>query len=206
MNYQSIKLIVVDDQSLFREGIKAILNPPDFSVIGEAEEGSQLLELLELKKMKPDIILLDIDMPNGLDGRKTLAALTSKHPHLKVIMLSMFDDDNLKRDFIKSGAKAYLTKRTDFSVFTETIRKVHSWDWYSNIPENFKSKFSPRELKIINLLLKGLQNNQIAEKVFVSVKTVELDRSNIYQKIGAANFQQFVIYCTERGLKYLGKE
>lgn len=201
---ETIKIILVDDQSLFRDGVKYILSGEEFNIIGEASEGKELLYLIEEKKLTPDIILLDIDMPQGMSGSETLKLLKEKHPHLKVIMLSMFDDANLMLDFKKKGANAYLTKKTGHKEFTDTIRRVRFWVDYTNISPRLRSIYTEREITIIPLIIAGYSNVDIGEYVGVSLKTIELDRSRIYEKTGSKNYQEFMLHSIERGLKYLG--
>jgi DNA-binding NarL/FixJ family response regulator len=201
---EQINVILTDDQAIFRTGITAILKGENIVVIGEAEDGKELLHLLGVKKLKPHVILLDLDMPDGMSGNETLKILKDKYPELKVIIFSLYRDESLIKDFKAKGANSYLTKNITHQVLVDTIRKVHYWVDYNNISDKLKSEFTEREIQLIPLILAGYMNKEIGELLNLSVKTIEVDRAKLYEKLGADSFVEFSDFCGVRGLKFLG--
>ncbi len=205
-----IKIILVDDHKIFRDGLKLMLDNFDsVSVIGEASNGQGFLELIE--KQLPDIVLMDINMPgmNGIDASKIAL---QKHPGLKIIALTSFADDEYIEQMISSGVEGYMLKRSDLedfekalsrvsgggSYFSEEIIKViarnlHKSKEHKSVSENY-SKLSDREREVLQLICNGLNNEQIAKELFLSIKTVEKHKSNLFVKTGTFNTVNLVIY------------
>ncbi|MBI3234725.1 MAG: response regulator transcription factor [Bacteroidetes bacterium] len=201
---ETIKIILTDDQTIFRQGIATILQGENISIIGEASDGRELLNLIEVRNLKPDVILLDLDMPDGMSGNETLKILKEKHPALKVIIFSLFSDESLIKDFKAKGANSYLTKKITHQELVDTIRRVHYWIDYNNIPNNLKSEYTEREIQMIPLILDGYMNKEIGQLLKLSIKTIEADRAKLYQKAGATSLLEFSNFCAVRGLKFLG--
>jgi len=198
-----IEVILVEDQMLIRQGTKALLEMENIFTIAEAEHGKELRNLLEVKKLKPDLILLDIEMP-VMDGNKTLDYLTNNFPEIKVIILSTFSEGSLKNDFIAKGAIAFLNKNTDGYILAETIRDVLYLKGFGEMQRKAKSIFTANELKIIPLMLQGKTSKEIADKFSVTEKAIEGSRNRLYLKTGCSNSVGFSSYCTKAGLAYLG--
>lgn len=202
---EQINVILTDDQTIFRTGIATILESENIKVIGEAADGKELLHLLDVKKLRPDVILLDLDMPEGMSGNETLQILKKNYPEFKVIIFSLYSDESLIKDFKAKGANSYLTKKITHQELVDTIRKVHHRVDYNNISDKLKTEFTEREIQIIPLILAGYMNKEIGELLNLSVKTIEVDRAKLYEKLGAKSFADFSDYCTVRGLRFLGR-
>lgn len=189
---------------MVRNGLKALLERDDeLEVIAEAANGMELIELLEVKKLIPDIILLDLDMP-VMDGNKTLQKIREKNADLKIIIVSTFSEGCLLNDYKEKGANAYLIKDSETKVMTDTIKRVHFLEGYTNLTEAAKSIFTKGEIKVIPLLLKGNTSDQIAEILHLARKTVEEYRDRLYEKTGTKNAAEFSGYCGRFGLEFLG--
>ncbi len=216
-HYQSvIKVVIADDHELLRQGFKTIMKKvSDIKVIGEASHGKELLE--EVEKSRPDIVLTDIKMPI-MDGIEATKTLKKKLPNIKVIALSMFDDDNLIIDMLESGAKGYLLKNASKSELEEAVRTVYSGDIYyckktSNklIQLMAQSKFNPysikekpdftkNELEVISLICKEASNKEIANILHLSIRTIEGYREKIQEKTKTKNTAGIVVYAIKNGL------
>jgi len=206
----SISIILTDDHKLVREGIRLMLSAcPDMQVCGEAAGGSELLNLLTF--CNPDIILLDISLP-GMNGIEVCRQINDLHPNISVIMLSMHIQEEYVYKSIQSGAKAYLPKDTGQQELIKAIRTVYAGEEYIN-PEistviltsflhNAKAsgdemkgkieRLSPRESELLVLFAEGISNREIAEKLFISVRTVETHKTHIMQKLELGNTVELV--------------
>jgi DNA-binding NarL/FixJ family response regulator len=207
-----ISVLIADDQTLMRNGLETMLTlEPDIKVVGTAENGKQAYQLAEEKQ--PDVLLLDVKMP-VMDGIETLKRLKQTMPHIKVIILTMFDDEQHIIEALTHGADGFLLKEMSGDELINAIKKVvkgqillptsvaakiatmlhtHPND-DASINEfyrpNFDVKgysFSKREQEIIALMYLGYTNKQISEKLFITEGTVKNYISNIYTKIGVNN-------------------
>ncbi|MCW3104787.1 MAG: response regulator transcription factor [Bacteroidetes bacterium] len=212
---KSVKLAIVDDQPLFRKGLAALLREfPDIKVIFEAGNGKELLT--ELEKAKPDVILLDLDMP-GMDGIKTTETLKQKFPDVKIIVLTMHSGDMMVLHLIEKGAHGFLLKDTTIEVIREAIYSVRDNGYYFNdrvskimvsglvksnkIKPSFKTvNLSEREIQVIRLLSQEYKNSEIAEKLFINIRTVDRHRENILKKIKAKNAIGIIMYAVKHNL------
>ena len=202
MKEKRIKVIVTDDQELFRKGLIELLDPKDIQVIAEACNGVELIYLLEVEKLKPDLILLDLDMPE-MDGKEALKKIREKDRETKIIILSTFTEGCLINDAISKGASSYLSKNSDVNTINETIRRVYRLEGYSNVSEKAKSIFTDGEIKVIPLLLAGKKKKQIAEALGLKEKTIEHYVTRLYDKTDTSNGLEFSSYCTRVGLEFL---
>lgn len=208
------KIVVVDDHPVIRNGMKLMLNSMGHSeVVGEASNGQEFLKLLETKEV--DIALMDIKMPvmNGLDATKIA---TERFPNLKVIALSMFEEEEYVVKMIEAGAKGYLLKNVDKDELDIAIRVVSSGNnYYCNdlspvITNKFlgKSKnkdekvveLTKREVDVLKLICHGFSNQEISEKLFLSQRTVESHRANLIEKTGSKNSIHLVLYAIKNKL------
>jgi len=195
----TFKIIVVDDHELFRHGVIMTISKLDFiEVIGEAFNGKDLLELL--KTSKPDAILMDIKMP-GMDGIETTREVLKIYPDIKIVALSMFGDEIYLENMINAGAFGFILKNTnaaDLKRAVETIAKGQPYYSEEFIPyftkkyisknsDDQKKELSKRELEVLNLIGKGFTNQEIADDLFISVKTVANHRASIISKTGSKN-------------------
>lgn len=208
-----IKIIIVDDHVLFRNGLVLLLNSNvDFEVIAEASNGKEFLEIL--KEMTPDIVLMDISMPE-MDGVKATELAIEKNPELKIITLSMFGDEEYYYKMMDAGACAFLLKESDIDEVYSAIYNVmdgnsfFSKELLQNLISNFKDEdsvhdlvkeLSEREIEITVLVCDGLSNQEIAEKLFLSKRTVEKHRANILTKLNLKNTASLVMFAIKNKL------
>lgn len=214
---KNVNLIIVDDHKLFRNGLKALLKELDYiEHVAEASNGKEFLDYIA--KNHADLVLMDINMPvmNGIDA--TLAAV-SKDPNIKIIALSMLNDDDYYFRMIDAGAKGFILKDAGSEELTAAIESVikgqnyFSQDLLRNIilslSNNVKSnneplaeevKFTEREIEILEQICQGLSNNEIAEALFISPRTVERHRANLFDKTGSKNSVNLVMYAIKNNL------
>ena len=197
-----IKIAIADDHQLFRNGLRALLQAEeDFEVAGEAESKESLLHLL--KQTCPDIVLLDISLPDG-SGLDILSIVKKDYPHVKCIMLTMHEEIQYVKESLKKGAFGYLLKDSDEKELKEAIYAVsegkrHFKNKISDLlledmsgPENPSPILSEREIEIVKMVADGRITKEIAEKLYISVRTVETHRSRIMKKLGAANASEMI--------------
>lgn len=214
---KSKKILIVDDHAMFRSGLKSMMvDNKLFKVVSETSSGKETLEKLE--KINPDIVLLDISLKdmNGIDLAKTIREL---HPDIKIIMLTMHNNENFLREAVKNNVDGYVLKTEDINELFEAIKKVVEGDkFYSqDVKDLAVSNYSKmltnetddsmdeiyltkREKEIIQQIAKGLTYQEIAEKLFISQYTVINHRQNIAHKLGLKNNTAIVRYAMERGI------
>jgi len=207
------KVAIVDDHKLFREGLKLLLSNINYidSVI-EAENGKVFLDNLD--DSKPDIVLMDIDMPE-IDGVEATQHAIRRFPDLKVVALSMYGDDAYYYKMIDAGAKGFLLKNSEFDQVKEAIKTVldgsnyFSEELLYSLIKGFKSnqkewsngeELSEREQEILYLICKGFSNIEIADKLFISKRTVDNHRANILFKTNTKNTASLVVYAIKNKL------
>ena len=214
---EKIKLVIADDHNLFRKGMTAMLNQiGDFELIGEAANGKELLDLLA--RVTPDIALLDLQMP-VMDGVETTEHIQSQFPHVKVIIVSMHEEDRFIIHLLEKGVNGYLLKDSEPGEVENAIRRVMSDGFYysdfvskalhrkvitrATPPAplfNSKVQISPREMEVLQLLCEGLSTLEISEKLFVSPRTVEGHRLRLLEKTGTKNTAGLVAYAFKNHL------
>ena len=202
-----LDILICDDHEIFRRGISTVLSD-DVNIIGEAENGLQCLSMVE--ELKPDILLLDVRMPK-MNGIECIKELRKQENEVKVLAITQFDEQRLVKQMIKYGANGYVLKHTTRDELLRAFVKVREGHTYLS-PEidkgdliNYEVKgsdklfpdLSERELEIIKLVCEEHSNKQIAEKLFLSVKTVELHRTKIFKKIGIKNLAGLVRWAME---------
>ena len=208
---KTIKIIIVDDHELFRNGLKELLKKyDDVNIISLVKDGNDLFS--ELRKHEDiDIVLLDITMPN-MDGFEVLNLLKELNSNVKPIVISMHDEGNYIAKCAKNGAYSYLLKNTDQEELIKTIRIVSKEKKYfspqiaekminymsdQSISENILSK---KEKEILDLIAKGLTTKEVAKKLFVSSRTIETHRANIIKKLEVKNTAELIKKATEINL------
>ena len=214
-DYLPIKIMIAEDQVITLHALTSLLDGYlNHVVIGEAQNGMELMRLLE--KDKPDIILLDINMPVS-NGFETMRIIDEKMPWVRVIALSMFDHPIYIKQMIKSGAKGFISKNCSLEELYHAIVDVHNGIIYKmpkKIPadtlERNRKKLKPsypdiysltsREIEIIQRLAEGLPASEIAEKLYICAKTVEKHKTNILAKMNARSTAQLVKIAMENGL------
>jgi len=206
----SITLLIADDHEIFRDGLALMLSKQDdIKLIAQAENGKELIELTE--KLQPDVILTDIKMPL-MDGIEATRLLVQKFPELKIIALSMFDEENLIVEMLESGAKGYLLKNADKTEILEAITSVFEDKVFyckgtsARLASMIvKSKFNPykkkvpiafndREKDIIKLICQQYTAQEIGDKLFLSKRTVEGYRIKILEKMNVKNTAGMVVF------------
>ena len=205
---QKLKIYLVDDHKLFREGLKLLLPTQDFvHHIYEASNGREFLENLSF--VDCDVVLMDIEMPeiNGIDA--TREALKIK-PGLKIIVLSMYGDEQYYYQMIDAGAKGFMLKNTGIENVMTAIRKVAVGENFfseellfnilntmrdaKNEPDSRDNELSEREMEILCHVCKGKSNQEIADELFISKRTVDKHRANLLSKTGCRNTAALVMY------------
>lgn len=207
-----LKIFLVDDHNLFREGLKFLLSGKDFiSEIFEAENGEMFLK--NLLTVKPDIVLMDIDMPvmNGIEATKEALKI---YPNCKIIALSMYGNENYYTEMIDAGAKGFLLKNSKFedvqkaiydvfegkNYFSPEILEAIIKNLYKKKTSTQNSDLSEREIEILFNICKGLSNHEIADLLFISKRTVDKHRENILSKTQSKNTVELVVYAIKNGI------
>ncbi len=197
-----INIVVADDHQLFRDGLKAMLQAwGQVNIVGEASHGSVLLTVLA--SQTPDIVLLDISMPQG-SGIDLLPTIKQRFPNVKCIMLTMHEDVQYVLRSLKQGADGYLLKDAAEEELKTAIREVYEGNKYfknkisdmivanlsgARAPETLLSE---REIQIIRLVAEGKITKEIADQLYVSVRTIETHRSRIMKKLGVSNTAEMI--------------
>jgi DNA-binding NarL/FixJ family response regulator len=208
-----IKIMVVEDHEIFRKGIINLLNDiKDVEVIAEAENGKVFLEKID--NLKPDIVFMDIRMPE-MDGIEATKMAVAKNNKLKVVALSMHNEEDYLEKMLEAGAMGFLLKNATMADIEKAIQSVMSGfrffseelmnilaNKYIKKPEPAKeeSEFSKREIEVLQLICEGLTNHQIGEKLFISNRTVDGHRARMLEKIGTTNTVGLVIYAIKHKL------
>lgn len=211
------KVAIADDQKLFRKGMVALIGSfENMSLIFEAGDGQELLDLCESEAVQPDIILLDLSMP-VLNGFDALKIIKEKYPQIKVIILTVHELENFILATVQAGANGYLAKNAEPEEVEKAIREVAKNDFYFTLPmleimrkglvkqtKDIKlaneTKLTNREKEILQLICKQLNSNEIAEKLFLSNRTVEGHRNNLLLKTGSRNIAGLVLYALKHKL------
>lgn len=211
MNTITIKkptIIIVDDHLIFRQGLKSIISQENFAnVIGEASNGLEFLELLSSRK--PDVVLMDIDMPhmNGLEATEKAMKLM---PDLKIIAFTMFGDEEYYYKMIDRGIKGFILKTSGIGELENAIRDVMLGESYfsnellrkiithfsnkNNVVDSIVNSLTERELEILQHICQGLSNEEIGNKLFISPKTVKSHKSNLLEKTNSKNIQGLILF------------
>lgn len=216
MTKLSIKVVIADDHELFRDGLKLMLGSfTHITICAEAENGKQLIELVEVHQ--PDIVITDINMPE-VDGIAAAKIISERHPATGIIALSMYDDDDLIIDMLEAGAIGYLLKNAHKNEVIAAIESVNSGNPYhcQNTSKKLlhliktsrynpykgkaKSVFDEKELKIIELICNQLTAKEIAEKIFLSPRTIEGLKIKIMDKMQVTNNVGIAIYAIKHRL------
>jgi DNA-binding NarL/FixJ family response regulator len=204
-----IRLVVADDHRLFLEGVRASLNEAeDIEIVGEADSGTKLLSLVA--HSRPDLVLMDFSMPQ-LDGLACLDTIRSRHPDVKVAILSAFREPDVIQAALRRGACAYIVKTINPDDLASVIRQVINGTVYQALdlaePDHRGKNgtvrdvgLTERELAILQALARGLSNEAIAKELWIARQTVKFHVRNVYRKLGVSNRTEAARYAYQHGL------
>ena len=208
-----VRLLLADDHRMFRQGLRELIErKTDFEVVGEARTGREVLEQIET--LRPEIILLDIQMPE-LDGIAVARQLATSHPAIKIIMLTMYRQDQHLLDAIKAGVKGYLLKDADAEELLTVLQRVAQGESALDpaltaqvfaavrrppVTQGLVEALTERELDILRLVAGGLDNRAIAAQLFLAEKTVGNRLSEIFQKLNVTNRTQAALLAVQQGI------
>jgi two-component system invasion response regulator UvrY len=211
-------IIIADDHNLFRKGLRNIIHSmgEEYQVTGEASDGNEVITLLQNATILPDIAILDINMP-GKDGFQTIQWLNDNCPDIKVLVVSMIEREETIIRMLKMGAKGYLSKDVETADLKRAIdaiiekgfyytdfmtgRLVHDLQRASS--KNHLPELNDRETEILKLTCSELTYKQIADQLFLSIKTVDTYRDGLFKKLGATSRVGLVIYAVRNGIVQL---
>ncbi|AKP53518.1 response regulator [Cyclobacterium amurskyense] len=198
-----IKIAIVDDHQLFRDGIHSLLSKnDDFEILISSENGKDFFDKLKSGNL-PEIVLLDLTMPE-MNGFEVLIKLKKKYPNIKAIAISMHDDGNYIMQSIRAGAYGYLLKNADEEELLKAIDTVLNGNKYFNQEISQKminimslegvspKKLSPKEMEILKLIAEGHTTKEIAQNLFISTRTVETHRNNMMKKLEVKNTPELI--------------
>lgn len=212
---EKIKIILVDDHQMFRDGVKAVLSDEeDIDIVGEVGNGKDLYKLLE--SITPDLIITDISMPD-ISGIEVAKYLSDNYTDIKILILSMHSNEEFITKALNVGANGYLPKDTAMSELLEAIHTIYKGENYFNkeisdtILKSLRNKtnesnaksLTNREKEIIELVVDGLTNKEIADKLFISIRTVDSHKNNIMQKLNLKSSIELVKYAIKNNLAKL---
>ncbi len=207
----NINVWIVDDHKLFRAGFRTLLSRlPHVNVSFEGADGAMFLS--ELETSRPDIVFLDISMPN-IDGIKATQMALARDPELRIVILSMFGEHEYYTRLVDMGIRGFLLKSCDFREVEEAIEAVLNGEFYfsSELLEQMSARdmtqmrsaadeLSERERDVLTLVCSGASSQEIADKLFISRRTVEKHRASIMMKTGCANTASLVVFAVKNGL------
>lgn len=213
-----IRIALVDDHSLFRKGLKVLLSSrKDFSIVADVGSGEEFLEVL--MQAQPDVVFMDYAMPQ-MNGAETTRRALEMSPDLKIITLSMFGDNAYYSDMMSSGAKGFLLKDSEFAEVVEAVETVFEGGTYfsasllESLSHSLRStgatasvaddiaeadRLSEREIEVLLAICQGLSTQEIADKLYISKRTVDKHRANILEKSGCKNTASLVVYAIRNG-------
>ncbi|GGH00048.1 response regulator [Silvibacterium dinghuense] len=205
---ETIRILVVDDHKIVRQGLVALLNTvSDFSVIAEASDGLEAIDAW--RQHKPDVTLMDLRLPN-LSGADAIVRIRETTPTARIIVLTTFDGDEDIYRALQAGARGYLLKGMDLDELTEAIRAVHAGR--SRIPAQVAEKLAERmggpglttrELEVLQRIVAGRSNKEIASDLFISEATVKTHVNSILGKLGVADRTHAATTALQRGIVHL---
>jgi DNA-binding NarL/FixJ family response regulator len=209
-----LRVLIVDDHPVFRFGLSSLIaSLPDMTVVGEATSGESAIE--ETKKLKPDIVLMDINMP-GMNGIEATRHILKEHPDTSILVITMFDDESVF-DAMQAGARGYLLKGADPEETIRAIQAVASGEaifspkvaerlityfgkQQSSAPTSAFPELTQRENEVLELIARGLTNQAIADALVLSQKTVRNHVSNIFSKLQVSDRAQAIIRARQAGM------
>ena len=218
----SIRVLIADDHTLFREGLRALFaSEGDIEVVGEAANGQEAVH--RALELRPEVVVMDLMMPimNGIEATR---ALLAKLPEVKVLVLSMYDDEEHVQQLLASGASGYMLKKATSDELVRALREVVAGgipldpsvaakvvkDYVRRVQgeeePNQNPELTPREVEVLKLIAQGLSNHTIADQLGLSRKTVDVHRANLMRKLDLHTVTELVKYALRRGLITLDKD
>lgn len=213
---ESLRVLIADDHPLFRKGMHALLDSlPDMDVIGEASSGEEAIALATAQQ--PDLVLMDLQMPEG-NGLAATREIGKRSPHIRILMVTLFEDDESVFAALRAGAQGYILKDAEEEEMVRAIRAVGGgeaifspaiaarlMDYFATTrrlePREIFPELTDREREILTLIARGKSNAAIAEQLVITLKTVRNHVSNIYNKLQVADRAQAAIRAREAGLR-----
>jgi DNA-binding NarL/FixJ family response regulator len=211
-----VRVLLADDHKLMRAGLRLVVEQqPEFTVVGEADDGRQAAAMAE--SLKPDVIVMDVAMPN-LNGIEAASRIAQSNPAIHIVMLSMYSDEGYVLRALKAGAKAYLLKdsaEADLaaaihavmqgkSYFSPAVSRLLLDDYVRKLrrsgAEDSYDLLSPREREVLQLVAEGKSNKEIATQLNLSVYTVETHRANLMEKLGLKGMPELILYAVRKGI------
>lgn len=214
-----IRIAIADDQQLFREGLAALIrSQADFDLVAQGAHGRDLLDKIADLAMPPDVVLADMNMPM-MNGVELNDELHRQYPAIKVVMLTVYDQERFIIKMIEAGANGYLIKNTEAEELATAIRTVHATGFYFNQASlqamrkafqykntslkslnNIPIELTEREKEVLELICMEMTNSEIADKLCLSARTVEGHRNNLLTKTGCRNTAGLVIFAVRNGI------
>ena len=215
-----IRVIIADDHTILRQGLRTVLdNEADISIVGEASNGAEAVKLSE--ELKPDVVLMDISMPI-MNGFEATAAIRTKVPETKILALTQHDSEEYLFKLLSSGASGYVLKKTAASELVLAIRAANDDLAYLSpvmtqklvgehlrFMKEAKNKgdiLTPREMEVLKYVADGLTNQDIADKLVLSLKTVQTHRAHLMEKLQLHDRTELVKYALRKGILKLEEE
>jgi DNA-binding NarL/FixJ family response regulator len=208
-----IKVLLIDDHAIMRDGIRAILSlHDDIDLVGEASEGQEAIE--KTRELSPDVVIMDVAMPD-MDGIEATRRIRKESPNVKIIMLTQYDNKEYVLSAIKAGAAGYVPKRALGSELVSAVRAVNRGESFlypsaaAALIDDYRRQAStadpyeqltPREREILKLIAEGHTSREIADKLFISLKTVTGHRTKIMEKLGLRNRTELFKFAVRKGL------
>jgi DNA-binding NarL/FixJ family response regulator len=202
---QKITVLLVDDHALVRRGFRRLLaDDPAIAVVGEASDGNEAISLAQ--ELKPQVVVMDVAMP-GTNGLAATRAILAKNPDAAILVLSMHSEETLVRQALDAGARGYVLKNALDLDLASAVKRVAAGETVVDpavvrtAPESGeRSRLSPRELEVLQLICDGLSNREIAAKLGLSANTVAVHRANIMNTLGVHKTAELVVYAIKNGL------
>ncbi|GAA3229188.1 response regulator transcription factor [Actinocorallia longicatena] len=208
-----IRVIIADDHPMFRQGLRALLEALEIQVVGEAENGPAAVALAH--ELQPDVVVMDLHMPGG-NGIEATRTITRTSPHLGVLVLTMFRDDDSVFAAMRAGARGYLLKESGAEEIARAVKAVAAGEaiygpeiarrvltYFLDMPDPKQAAFpelTEREREVLELIAQGRNNGEIAATLFLSPKTIRNHVSNIFMKLHVADRAQAIVLAREAGL------
>jgi DNA-binding NarL/FixJ family response regulator len=202
---KTVQIYIADDHRLMLAGLATLIGSIEgFELAGKFNSGSELVDALRKSSRPPDIVIVDIEMP-GMDGIETVKAIRQTHPKVKVMALTMHDEWHFVSRMIAAGADGYLLKNVERDVFINTVHKVISGHRFitEGMTKTKTEQHDPltdREKEILKQVVLGKSNKEIAESLFISIRTADTHRTNIKRKLKLNTLSQLIQYAREAGI------